>query len=407
MFFYIVKNIFVVLWLNVMLTNYANAAKIKGSDIDKINEVFGIIQDKYPDYIKNDAMITGALDGMLKSLDQYSAYYSPDEYIFMRSDYNGRYGGIGITYTMLNQFYKITNVISGDAADLAGIRKGDVITQVDNIPVNTLSFAKVSNMIRGPIGKKVKITVLRQEKEILNFIITRQEIKAEDIIYDTYDNIAIFKITSFSQQTYDQLLFGIKKIVLQNKNINSIILDLRDNPGGALEAAFDVSNLFLQDYVKIVSIKTKENYVLEEYVANDLPDIIHGLPIVILVNNESASASEIVAAALQDNKRAVLVGETTFGKATVQAFVELVSVPGAAVKITTGHYYTPKDSKIDKVGITPDVEIKNPNNIKPTNEDLIVEGDIQMKKAIQIASDHEKYRRLLKHDKMVISARRW
>ncbi len=397
------KNILLIFIALFIPSDTVLATKIDSESIGKINEVYNIIKDKYPLPIHDDKILEGVLDGMLQSLDPYSAYYSPENYQFFKTESKGKYGGIGIEYEKFGKNYKIIRVIKGDIAGIVGIKTGDVITQVNNIAANTLDLAKITNMIRGPVGQKVKLTIIRDGKESLSFNITRQEIKNDLLIFNKIDNVAIFKITGFNQQTYDQLLFGIKKIVLPDKNIAGIILDLRDNPGGLLDAAIDVSNLFLQDYMKIISVKTKDNYILEEYVANDLPDVVRGLPIVVVVNGESASAAEVLAAALRDNKRAVLVGEKTFGKAAVQAFVELNTIPGAAVKITIGSYYTPRDNKIDQVGINPDIEIKNPHNFKAENDEIYSINDMQIKKAIYLILNPEHYGKLLKPNIVKVS----
>jgi carboxyl-terminal processing protease len=277
------------------------------------------------------------------------------------------------------------------------------------VPAAELSLHEAANMMRGEIGAIVKLKILRTgAKSVLNIAMKREKIVIRPVKTINKMGTPVIKISSFTQQTYTDVVTAVQ-ILMQKREIEQaggLIIDLRNNPGGLLEQAVDISNLFLNSYAKIVTIRAKGEQKVAEFVSSD-PDIIKGVPIVILINKGTASASEIVASALRDNRRALIVGETSFGKGVVQDIFELNAIAGAAVKLTTAMYYTPNGTKIQDVGITPDIQstektsdddlldlpISTADQVK--KDKLYTEYDDSFIKAVQLLKNPAEYKRLL------------
>lgn len=360
------------------------ASKLSSSDIARINEAYSIIDDSYlHESLDKKILINGAIEGMLQAVDQNSGYYDEDDYAYFKDYSDGKFGGIGITHIKEGEKTIVASVIKNEPADLVGIKAGDVIISIDDVGISGLNPIKIANLIRGKPGTTVKLTIDRAG-EVFNLTIQRKELKIDAVKYKDIKNVAVFTIPSFNQQTYSQFLSLATANILP-KNASGIILDLRGNPGGILDQAVDIANLFLQNYVKIVTVKGKGGEIREEYIANDLPDMVNGIPILIIVDKDTASAAEVLAAALRDNKRAIIVGEKTFGKATVQSFFDLSRSPGSAIKLTVGKYVTPLNIEIDKIGIVPDINL----NKKPEID--------WIEQAVDIVLDNNGYKKLIKN----------
>ena len=345
---------------NIFVTKNATASLTQEMS-PLVEEVGKIIQDKYiiegveARYLKNSAV-----DGMLRGLDPYSGYFDEEEFNNFRNNTNGKFYGIGVEMkTDINSDCPIlTSVFEGSPAQKAGLLVGDIITHVNDTSVVGKKQNAVAKMIKGKRGTPVKITAYRSStNETFSRTLRRNEVKIPNVVSKIYKNkIAIMEIKLFNQQTYKDFVEQLEELQKQY-SIKGLILDLRNNPGGLLESAVDIANLFLSNGQLITSIKGRNGAKVFDYIAQNKQNVFGKIKIVLLINKGSASASEILAGCLKDYNIAKLIGETTFGKALVQEVFKLNNNKGA-VKITTGQYHTPSDKQINGVGITPDIFVQ-------------------------------------------------
>lgn len=326
------------------------------------NDVVKMIKTNYVENVDDDKFFEASLNGMLSSLDPHSAYFSKKDYEQLVSDTRGEFSGLGIEVTMDNSLVKVITPIDDGPAFKAGIKSGDYISSIDDKSVVGMSLLEAVNLMRGKDAKDratVKLTVLRTgEKEPLEFKIKRDIIKTDSLRGRAEGNIIYLRIGSFTEKTYVDLIREFNRIEneIGKDNVKGLVLDLRNNPGGLLNTSVFVSDAFLDKGKKIVSIKGKDGVLINEYKSQNEQDLIPNLPMVVLINEGSASASEIVAGALQDNNRAIIVGTQSFGKGSVQSMIPLNN--GGGIKLTIAKYYTPNDISIQAQGIKPDIEVK-------------------------------------------------
>lgn len=325
--------------------------------LDLFGEVLERTKTSYVEDVTDKKLIESAINGMLVSLDPHSSYLDEQSFKYMNEQTKGKFGGLGIEVTMENGVVKVVSPIDDTPASKAGLKPGDYITHIDGEQVVGMSLNDAVDKMRGKIGTKVKLTIRRAnnpkpievtlKREEIKIQSVKSQIKADDVIY--------IRITSFSEDVDKSIEKDFNKLKKQIKGKPAgIVLDVRNNPGGLLDQAVNVSDLFL-DKGEIVSTRSKNEEDTVKYTATE-GDIAQGLPIVVLVNDGSASASEIVAGALQDHKRAILMGEKTFGKGSVQTVIPLGR--HGAMRLTTARYYTPSGRSIQATGIVPDVEVK-------------------------------------------------
>lgn len=325
------------------------------------NDVVKMIQTAYVEDIEEDKFFEASLNGMLTSLDPHSAYFSAEEYEQLVNDTQGEFSGLGIEVTVENSFVKVVTPIDDGPAYKAGIKAGDYISEIDGKPVMNMTLNEAVKMMRGKNKKDkgtVKLTILRTgEKEPLEFKIKRDVIKTDSVKSRAEGDIIYLRIANFTEQTYANMIKEFNKVEneIGKENVKGLVLDLRNNPGGLLDSSVFVSDAFLDKGQKIVSIKGKNGILMKEYKAMNDQDLIPGLPMVVLINEGSASASEIVAGALQDNGRAIILGTQSFGKGSVQSVIPLTN--GGGIKLTIAKYYTPNDISIQAEGIKPDIEV--------------------------------------------------
>ena len=328
--------------------------------LDMFGDIFERIRSQYVEEVDEAELIEAAIDGMLTSLDPHSSYLSPDDAAEMRVQTRGEFGGLGIEVTQEEGFVKVVSPIDGTPADAAGMLAGDFITHVDGESVLGLTLDEAVDLMRGPVGSEIIITVVREgEVEPFDVSIIRDTIKLTAVRVRTEGETVVLRITTFNDQTYPNLSDGLAEQVEAAggiDNINGIILDLRNNPGGLLNQAIRVSDAFL-DAGEIGSTRGRNITDGERY--NATPgDLAQGKPIVVLINGGSASASEIVAGALQDHRRAIVVGTKSFGKGSVQTVMPLRG--DGAMRLTTARYYTPSGRSIQSLGISPNIIVEQP-----------------------------------------------
>lgn len=346
-------------------------------DMRTFVEILNRVKSDYVEPVKDQDLLENAIRGMLDGLDPHSAYLSADEFREVSISTSGKFGGLGIEVQMQNGFVRVVAPIDDTPAHKAGIQSGDLIVRIDETPVKGLTLIDAVKLMRGEPGSKVSLTILREAVEqpfkvsVTRAIIHVQSVKSK-LLEPGYGYL---RITQFSTETGKSLEEEMNKLRKENKGeLNGLILDLRNNPGGVLNAAVDVSDAFL-DKGNIVSIKGRLSETNKDFDATT-GDQLSGKPIVVLVNGGSASASEIVAGALQDHGRAVVMGEKTFGKGSVQTILPLQN--NAALKLTTARYYTPKGRSIQAEGITPDIAIQavKVSAVTPDGLDPIKEADL-------------------------------
>ncbi len=322
--------------------------------LNLFGEVYERVRSEYVEKISDKDLIEAAINGMLQSLDPHSSYLNADSFTEMKIQTKGEFGGLGIEVTMENGLVKVVSPIDDTPAAKAGLLSGDYISHIDEEPVMGLSLSEAVDKMRGPINTELKITIIRQGKEAFDLKLKRAIIKVTSIKAKKEEDVAYIRITSFTQKTFKNLVKEYNKLSLEMKdNLKGLVLDLRNNPGGLLDQAVSVSNAFLERG-EIVSTRGRDNKGEQRYNASK-GDITNGLPIVILINGGSASASEIVAGALQDHKRGILMGTKTFGKGSVQTIIPVTSK--GAVRLTTARYFTPSGNSIQAKGISPDIYV--------------------------------------------------
>ena len=345
--------------------------------IDLFGEVLEKINKEYVDEINQSESMDSAINGLLQSLDPYSAYMSPEIFNEMQTETSGKFGGLGIEVSMESGVVKVISPIDDTPASRAGIKAGDYIVKINEIQVQGKSLSEAVDLMRGPVGSGIELTVRRRgEKKALTFNIVREIIQIQSVKADLLEkNIGYIRLTSFNENSGSQFKKEIQKLE-KNKNIKSYILDLRNNPGGLLSQAISISDYFL-DNGEIVSTKSRKVSENRKWFAKK-GDLINGKTLVVLINYGSASASEIVAGALQDHKRAILLGENSYGKGSVQSIIPLKN--DGAIRLTIAKYYLPSGKSISEVGVSPDIEINEEND----NFQIKTETDNQLNYAIKL-----------------------
>ena len=352
------KKIFFILslfFLKYLIFSNAHASE---NDVYKKIDLFGEVLEKinkeYVDEIDQSESMDAAIDGLLQSLDPYSAYMSPEIFNEMQTETSGEFGGLGIEVNMESGVVKVISPIDDTPASRAGIKAGDYIIKIDDIQVQGKSLSEAVDLMRGPVGSSIVLTVRRVGKrKALKFKIIREIIQIKSVKADLLKkNIGYLRLTSFNENSGEQIRDQIREFE-KNEKINSYILDLRNNPGGLLSQAIRISDFFL-DNGEIVSTKGRKASENRKWFAKK-GDLIEGKTLIVLINYGSASASEIVAGALQDHKRAIILGENSYGKGSVQSIIPLKNK--GAIRLTVAKYYLPSGKSISEVGVSPDIEI--------------------------------------------------
>ena len=343
------------IFLKFFTLNFANSAeKNIYKKIDLFGEVLEKINKEYVDEINQSESMDSAINGLLQSLDPYSAYMSPEIFNEMQTETSGEFGGLGIEVGMESGVVKVISPIDDTPASKAGIKAGDYIIKIDNTQVQGKSLSEAVDLMRGPVGSSINLTIRRiGQKKALNFNIVREIIEIRSVRAELLkQNIGYIRLTSFNENSSEQIRDQIKKFE-NNQNVSSYILDLRNNPGGLLSQAIKVSDFFL-DNGEIVSTKSRKISENRKWFA-EKGDLINGKTLIVLINYGSASASEIVAGALKDHKRAIIIGENSYGKGSVQSIIPLKNK--GAIRLTVAKYYLPSGKSISEVGVSPDIEI--------------------------------------------------
>ena len=353
---------FIAFNIAALSNSYSETTKETYKQLSIFNEVFNRVKERYVEEVTDKELIEKALNGMLNALDPHSSFMSEDLFKEMQIDTAGAFGGLGIEITMEQGFIKIISPIDDTPAQKAGVESGDFITHLDGQSVVGLSIKEAVDIMRGEVGKPITITIVRGMKEPFDIVLKRAVIKIQSVKHKVIDDIGVLRVTTFNEQTTT----GLKKIINElesgETDIKGYVLDLRNNPGGLLDESISVSDLFLEKG-EIVSVRGRDKQDVQVYSAKK-GDIIKGKPLVVLINQGSASASEIVAGALQDHNRAPILGITSFGKGSVQT---IVPIDSGAIRLTIAKYYTPSGDSIQAIGIEPDVVVPQAE-IKVLNE---------------------------------------
>ena len=323
--------------------------------IDIFGEVLEKINKEYVDDIDPSKSMDAAINGLLQSLDPYSAYMTPESFESMQTETSGEFGGLGIEVGMEAGVVKVISPIDDTPASKAGLKAGDYIVKIEGTQVQGKTLTEAVELMRGPVGSSLEITVRRKgKKKAIIFNITREIIKVQSVKSKILnDSVGYIRLTSFNENSSQQIKKAISKFN-KNKNLNSFILDLRNNPGGLLSQAIKISDFFLENG-EIVSTKSRRTSENRKWFAKK-GDLIDGKSMIVLINYGSASASEIVAGALKDHKRAIIIGENSFGKGSVQSIIPLKNK--GAIRLTISKYYLPSGKSISEIGITPDIEVE-------------------------------------------------
>lgn len=356
-------SIFAIALVSLMLAmpeaSAKKAAKAEETfDTYEMLNLFGEVMERakmsYVEDIDDKKLIESAINGMLVSLDPHSSYLDAQSFKYMNEQTKGKFGGLGIEVTMEQGVVKVVSPIDDTPAARAGIKPGDYITNIDGEQVMGMSLNDAVDKMRGKIGTKVKLTIRRINEKPFDVSLKREEVKIQSVKSSTKDDVAYIRITTFSEDTDKMVEKAYKKAQKELKdNLKGIVIDVRNNPGGLLDQAVNISDLFLNQG-EIVSTRSRNEEDTVKYTATT-GDIAENMPIVVMVNDGSASASEIVAGALQDHKRAVILGEKSFGKGSVQTVIPLGKY--GAMRLTTARYYTPSGRSIQATGIVPDVVV--------------------------------------------------
>ncbi len=351
---------FTLIALLIIFTNFPN--KVYSENVDKLyekidlfSEVLEKIQKEYVEEVDQAETMDAAINGVLQSLDPYSAYMNPEIYEESQTETSGKFGGLGIEVSMEAGVVKVISPIDDTPASRAGVKAGDYIVRINGKQVQGKTLMEAVNLMRGPVGSSIEITIRRKGLKKPKIIkITREVIEIRSVVSKEVENkIGYLRLRAFNENSSSQLKKEISKIEKNKKNIG-YILDLRNNPGGLLSQAIKISDFFLNDG-EIVSTKGRKVNENRKFFARK-GDRINGKPLIVLINNGSASAAEIVAGALQDQKRAILLGETTFGKGSVQSIIPLKN--RGAIRLTVSKYYLPSGKSISEVGVVPDIEVE-------------------------------------------------
>jgi len=350
-----ILTITVVILLNISNKVYSQNIDKLYEKIDLFAEVLEKIQNEYVEEVDQAEIIDSAINGALQSLDPFSAYMNPKVFEESQSETSGEFGGLGIEVSMESGVIKVITPIDDTPAAKAGVKAGDYIVKINGEQVQGKTLMEAVNLMRGPVGTSIEITVRRKGlRKAKIFKITREIIEIKSVISKIVDNkVGYLRLRAFNKNSSSQLKKEISKIE-KNKKLVGYILDLRNNPGGLLSQAVTISDFFLNDG-EIVSTKGRKKRENRKFFAKK-GDKIDGKPLIVLINNGSASASEIVAGALQDQKRAILLGETTFGKGSVQSIIPLKN--RGAIRLTISKYYLPSGKSISEVGVVPDIKVE-------------------------------------------------
>jgi len=376
------KKILSIIFFSIFF--FGNSAYSKNSielyeKIDLFGEVLEKIRDEFVDEVDQADVMESAINGVLQSLDPYSAYMSPELFKSMQTDTKGQFGGLGIEIGMESGIVKVITPIDDTPASRAGIKSGDYIVKIENIQVQGKSLMEAVKLMRGAVGTSIKLTVRRKgEKKPLIFNVKREIIEVKSIdskILGEKKRIGYIKLKSFNENSDEQLIKKIKQFENNNKPIGYIV-DLRNNPGGLLSQAISIADYFLNDG-EIVSTKGRKVSETRKFFATK-GDGINGKPLIILINNGSASASEILAGALKDHKRAIILGESSYGKGSVQSIIPLRN--GGGMRLTISKYYLPSGKSISDVGVTPDIFVEEAESDFKIN----TETDNQLKYALDL-----------------------
>ena len=322
--------------------------------IDLFGEVLENINNEYVDEVDQSKSMDAAINGLLQSLDPYSAYMTPESFEGMQTETSGKFGGLGIEVGMEAGVVKVISPIDNTPASKAGLKAGDYIVKINGVQVQGKSLMEAVDLMRGLVGSSIELTIRRRNvKKALIFNITREIIQVQSVKSELIDNnIGYIRLSSFNENSSEQIKIKVKKLN-KDKNLKGYILDLRNNPGGLLSQAIKISDFFLENG-EIVSTKSRTVSENRKWFAKK-GDIINGKTLIILINYGSASASEIVAGALKDHKRAIILGENSYGKGSVQSIIPLKN--RGAIRLTIAKYYLPSGKSISKVGVTPDIEV--------------------------------------------------
>ena len=381
-----------------LMAQAKNGSEDKNRVYEQLNlfgEVFDRIRSGYVEDVNSSDLISAAIRGMLTSLDPHSGYMPPESFQDMQVDTRGAFGGLGIEVTQEDGFVKVVSPMDGTPASEAGIQSGDFITHVDGEAILGLTLSEAVDKMRGPVGSEVSLTIVRNlDEEPFDIVIIRDVIKLTAARVRVEDDVIIVRVTTFNEQTTPNIKKGIKEKIdeLSGKdNVSGFIIDLRNNPGGLLSEAISVSDMFLNQG-EIVSTRGRNNGQAKRYSASK-GDLAENKPIIVLINGGSASASEIVAGALQDHKRAVILGTKSFGKGSVQSVIPLGE--NGAMRLTTARYYTPSGRSIQALGVVPDIIVEQlPRLNKEKEEDepsnRITEADLRGALSNDRLSDEEK-----------------
>ena len=373
-----IKFYLIILFVSIISTKTINSAEIDiYKKIDLFGEVLEKINKEYVDEINQSESMDSAIDGLLQSLDPYSSYMSPETFGLMQTETSGEFGGLGIEVSMEAGVVKVITPIDDTPASKAGIKAGDYIVKIDNTQVQGKSLSEAVDLMRGIVGSSIELTVRRRGvKKALTFNITREIIEVQSVKSDLLEkNIGYIRLTSFNENSSEQIKNKIEKLK-KNENVNSFILDLRNNPGGLLSQAIRISDFFLENG-EIVSTKSRKKSENRKWFAKK-GDITQGKTLVVLINYGSASASEIVAGALKDHKRAIILGENSYGKGSVQSIIPLKNK--GAIRLTVAKYYLPSGKSISEVGVRPDIEV----NEEGDDFRIKTETDNQLNYAIKL-----------------------
>ncbi|MBC6439056.1 MAG: S41 family peptidase [Rhodospirillales bacterium] len=335
--------------------------------LNLFGDVFERVRAEYVEEVTDEELIEAAIRGMLVSLDPHSSYLSPKNFDEMQVQTRGEFGGLGIEVTMEDGFVKVVSPIDDTPADRAGIKAGDYVTHLDDEPVLGLTLGEAVDKMRGPVKTDITLTIVREgADEPLEITVTRDIITIKSVRWRMEDKVGYVRITSFTEQTEEGLIDALESMEAEaGEELQGVVVDLRNNPGGLLDQAIAVSDVFL-DQGEIVSTRGRRDDSTQRFNARP-GDLAQGLPVVVLINAGSASASEIVAGALQDHQRAIIMGEQSFGKGSVQTIIPLPS--HGAMRLTTARYYTPSGISIQATGIAPDILVKEATIASEEEED--------------------------------------
>ena len=345
--------------------------------IDLFGEVLEKINKEYVDEIDQSKSMDSAINGLLQSLDPYSAYMSPENFKEMQTETRGEFGGLGIEVNMEAGVVKVISPIDNTPASRAGLKPGDYIVKINNVQVQGKSLIEAVDLMRGPVGSSIELTIRRVgTKKALIFNLTREIIEIQSVKSELLEkNIGYIRLTSFNENSSQQIKNEIQKLK-KNKDLKAYILDLRNNPGGLLSQAIRITDFFLENG-EIVTPKSRQKFENRKWFAKK-GDLTEGKPVIVLINYGSASASEIVAGALKDHKRATILGENSYGKGSVQSIIPLKNK--GAIRLTIAKYYLPSGKSISDVGVTPDINIEEEND----NFKLRTKTDNQLNYAIKL-----------------------